>query len=99
MEIVRLLRPLWYKVSLVEGALVRRSVELASNEIKRVSYGEIVEVNRYILCVCVSNDVMIPQKIAVDSLAQMVVVVMSEHFLTLCSCGASEMNFNGHVRA
>ncbi|CAM9305440.1 unnamed protein product, partial [Sphacelaria rigidula] len=43
-EILRLLRPLRYKVTLVEGAVVRRSVELASNEVKRLMYGEIVEV-------------------------------------------------------
>lgn len=44
-EIVKLLRPLRYKVSLAEGAVVRRSVELASNEVKRVSCGDVVEVN------------------------------------------------------
>lgn len=44
-EIVKLLRPLRYKVSLAEGAVVRRSVELASNEVKRVSCGDVVEVS------------------------------------------------------
>lgn len=47
MEILRLLRPLRYKVTLVEGAVVRRSVELASNEVKRLMYGEIVEVRAF----------------------------------------------------
>ena len=43
-EIVRLLRPLLYRVVLPDGAVVRRTVELASGHVRTVASGEVVEV-------------------------------------------------------
>ena len=45
-EIVKLLRPLLYRVVLPDGAVVRRTVELASSQVKTVPAGETVEVRR-----------------------------------------------------
>ncbi|CAN0545777.1 unnamed protein product, partial [Laminaria digitata] len=45
-EIVRLLRPLLYRVILPDGAVVRRTVELASSQVKTVAAGELVEVRQ-----------------------------------------------------
>ncbi len=38
-EILRLLQPLRYRVVLRDGALVRRTVELASSQVKTIGYG------------------------------------------------------------
>lgn len=45
MEIVRLLQPLFYRVVLEDGAVVRRTVELASSQVKTIAYGEVVQVS------------------------------------------------------
>lgn len=45
-EIVRLLRPLRYRVTLPIGAVVRRTVELASSQVRVLAPGEVVEVSR-----------------------------------------------------
>ncbi|CAN0109949.1 unnamed protein product [Scytosiphon promiscuus] len=44
-EIVRLLQPLMYRVVLEDGAVVRRTVELASSQVKTIAYGEVVQVS------------------------------------------------------
>lgn len=44
-EIVRLLQPLRYRVILEDGAVVRRTVELASSQVRTIQYGEIVNVS------------------------------------------------------
>lgn len=44
-EIVRLLQPLRYRIILGDGAVVRRTVELASSQVKTVRCGEIVNVS------------------------------------------------------
>lgn len=43
-EIVPLLQPLKYRVILGDGAVVRRTVELASGQVKTIACGEVVEV-------------------------------------------------------
>ncbi|CAM9277747.1 unnamed protein product [Hapterophycus canaliculatus] len=44
-EIVRLLQPLLYRVVLADGAVVRRTVELASGQVKTLAYGDVVQVS------------------------------------------------------
>lgn len=44
-EIVRLLQPLRYRVILQDGAVVRRTVELASTQVKTIQCGEVVNVS------------------------------------------------------
>ncbi|CAN0290508.1 unnamed protein product, partial [Ectocarpus sp. 8 AP-2014] len=44
-EIVKLLQPLQYRVVLPDGAVVRRTVELASSQVKTIAAGELVQVS------------------------------------------------------
>lgn len=43
-QIIPLIHPLRYRVILSDGAVVRRTVELASSQVKTLARGEVVEV-------------------------------------------------------